>query len=44
MFYLVCVCTYRDNHDFILQEDLVGLWGGGTVGTLSNDLQQTHGP
>lgn len=37
----VCVCAYRNNHDVVLQEDFVSIWGGGTIGTLSNDLEET---
>lgn len=36
------VGTYRNNHDVVLQEDLVSIWGGWTVGTFSNDLKQTE--
>lgn len=35
------VCAYRNNHDVVLQEDLVSIWGGGPIGTLSNDLEET---
>lgn len=35
------MCAYRNNHDVVLQEDLVSFWGGGTISTLSNDLEQT---
>lgn len=35
------VGTYRNNHDVVLQEDLVSIWGGWTIGAFSNDLKQT---
>lgn len=42
-FVFPCVCsyTYRNNHDVVLQEDLVSVWCGWTIGTFSNDLKQT---
>lgn len=38
----VCVCdrAYRNNHDVVPQEDLVGVWGGGTVSTFCDDLKR----
>ena len=30
--------TYWNHHDVPLQEDLIGLWGCWSIGTLSNDL------
>lgn len=40
----MCVCgyTYRNNHDVVLQEDLVSIRGGWAVGSLSDDLIQTR--
>lgn len=33
--------AHRNNHDVVLQEDLVCIWGGGSIGSLSNDLTET---
>lgn len=35
------MCTYRNNHDVVLQEDLVRIWSSGTVGTFSNNLKKS---
>lgn len=32
--------THRNNHDVVLQEDLVSIGGGGPISTLSNDLKK----
>lgn len=42
MFVCVCVYTYRNDHDIVLQEDFVSIRGGGTIGTLCNDLDHTE--
>lgn len=39
----VCViCAHRNNHDVVLQEVLVSSWSGGSIGTFSNDLNETN--
>lgn len=38
----LCVYTYRNDHDIVLQEDLVSIRGGGTIGTLGDDLHHTE--
>lgn len=39
---LLVVLTDRDHQDVPLQEDAVGLGCGGTVGSLSDDLQDSR--